>query len=83
MLPVHVALCLAIIVGFMIRGQRRRGVGILKALIWNARNLSSTLRKRSRIQSELRRVNDRIVFRYCMVWPGLSYFKQLLGGYGA
>ena len=83
MLPLHVVLCLLIAIGFATKRQRPRAVGILKALNWNAQNLSLTLRKRRIIQLKLRRVDDRKIFSHCMASPGLSYFRQLLSGYGA
>jgi GT2 family glycosyltransferase len=62
MLPYHVALCLALAVWYAVRGQPRLGGAIVRALAWNVRHLSGTVRKRRRVQS-LRRVGDRELMR--------------------
>ena len=58
MLPLHVFLCVALAGWYSARGQSDIGRAILRALTWNARNLTGTLRKRAEIQSR-RRVSDR------------------------
>jgi GT2 family glycosyltransferase len=58
MLPYHIALCLGLAAWYVVRGQPRLGGAILRALAWNVRELSGTVRKRRHVQS-LRRVGDR------------------------
>jgi GT2 family glycosyltransferase len=63
MVPYHLALCLALAAWYSMRGQPRLGGAILRALAWNVRQLSGTVRKRHHVQS-LRRVGDRELMRH-------------------
>jgi GT2 family glycosyltransferase len=58
MLPYHVGLCLGLGLWWAVRGRADLGRAILRALVWNLRNLPRTLRKR-RATQRLRRVEDR------------------------
>jgi hypothetical protein len=55
-------LCLALAVFYSVRGKSRLGGAIVRALAWNVRQLSGTVRKRRHVQS-LRRVGDRELMR--------------------
>jgi GT2 family glycosyltransferase len=65
MLPYHGALCLALAAWYAVRGRPRLGGAILRALAWNLRRLSGTVRKRRHVQS-LRRVGDRELMRHIL-----------------
>jgi GT2 family glycosyltransferase len=62
MLPYHVVLCLGLAAWYALRGQPRLGGAILRALAWNVRHLSGTVRKRRHVQS-FRRIGDRELMR--------------------
>jgi GT2 family glycosyltransferase len=81
MLASHLTVCILIIAGLTVKNQKQRAVGILRALVWNGTNLRLTLKKRQFIQSELRKVSDRVIFQELLVSPGLRYYWGLFNGY--
>jgi GT2 family glycosyltransferase len=58
MLPLHVALCGGLAAWYAARRQPKIAVAILRAVVWNAAQLSRTLAKRREIQAR-RRISDR------------------------
>lgn len=58
MLPYHLALCTGLAAWFALRGRGDLGRAIVRAIVWNARHLRATRRKRAEIQSS-RRIDDR------------------------
>jgi hypothetical protein len=57
MLPYHLALCFFLAGSYALRGRVALALAILRAIAWNARNLSQTLGERARIQ-RARRISD-------------------------
>jgi GT2 family glycosyltransferase len=60
MLPYHLALCLLLAGWYSVRGNRKLGGAIIRAVGWNVRHLPGTLRKRNQVQRR-RRVSDRLL----------------------
>lgn len=60
-LPVHVLISLGISIVFLLRGNWKASLMIIKAIVWNLINLGRTLKKRHRIQSK-RKVSDSKIF---------------------
>ncbi len=60
-LPVHLFISLGIALAFVVRGQTGSAGMILKAIAYNMRNLSKTLKKRSEVQN-MRTISDSYIF---------------------
>ncbi len=73
--PLHLVLSLGIAGVFLLRGSFKNPFIILRAIWWNAVNLSKTLKKRSKIQKQ-RNVTDNFIFE--RVGRKVSILKLLL-----
>lgn len=60
-LPIHLALSLAIACAFMVKGQPKSAGIILQAISWNIKNMGKTIAKRKKVQ-KLRKVTDKKLF---------------------
>lgn len=80
-LPLHLFLCQVTALGWLIV-KRDLGLyfAIEKAFVWNFLNLSKTLKKRKRIQKEIRQVSDRLLMPQIKKAPKLSYYYHLFFG---
>lgn len=58
MLPLHILLTLCIMVYFIFRLRPKRSIDILRALMWNAKNIRMLMAKRRFIQKNIRKVKD-------------------------
>jgi N-acetylglucosaminyl-diphospho-decaprenol L-rhamnosyltransferase len=60
-LPFHLILCMVISMTYILRGRFGNGLSIFKAILWNIRNLSETLKTRKLIQKQ-RTLSDKYIF---------------------
>ena len=79
--PIHLIMCLAIAVLYILRGRRRKGAAIISAMIWNIRNLTSTVRERRLVQRDIRRISDRELMKFAKIRVPLKYFLSLYREY--
>ena len=79
--PIHLIMCLAIAVLYILRGRRRKGAAIISAMIWNIRNLTSTVRERRLVQRDIRRISDRELMKFAKIQVPLKYFLSLYREY--
>ena len=80
-LPVHLAICVALIGLYFARGQRRKARAIAAALAWNLRNLRGTLRQRREVQTNIRTVPERELMKVAMASVPLRYFWDVYRAY--
>jgi GT2 family glycosyltransferase len=80
-LSLHLLLCFALSLAFLLKGEFGIAIAIHKAIWWNILNLNSTLRKRSKVQHKIRKVKDGIILREIMVNPRIVYYLAQLGGW--
>ncbi len=62
-LPLHLLICLLLAAAYMIYGKKDCGAAILRAGLWNVKNLDSTMMKRGQIQRS-RVLRDKVLFSY-------------------
>ncbi len=77
MFPIHVVLCLALSIYFLISGNTQAASAILKAIWWNIANLPETLVLRNKVQ-QARQVSDSTIFSQVMKNPSLSFYLHHL-----
>ena len=79
-LPVHLFLSLGISFIFLVRGKTKASSTIIKALVWNLKNIKLTLNKRKIIQSR-RKISDNDLFpklsRPVNLWQFFEDFKRV------
>ncbi|HUD20162.1 MAG TPA: glycosyltransferase family 2 protein [Patescibacteria group bacterium] len=75
-LPVHLFFCVGVTFALLVTSRYKTSWSIVKAILWNIRNMSSTLRKRKYIQTTIRSVNDRVFWH--IIWRniGLAIFLR-------
>lgn len=73
----HLKLCKLISALYLFTGKPKLFWAIQKALWWNFVNLRETLRKRKRVQKEIREVSDKELFKKIKRSPPLSYYYYL------
>src|SRR3990167_8837422 len=78
LLPVHIGICLGVSLFYLLKGQYKFSLAILRALSWNLINLNKTLKKRDYIQSRLRKIDDNDFFKEVEKNIGLSYYFRLV-----
>lgn len=76
-LPLHIFLCEAAAFVFIIKGKPSIFLAINKAILWNIKKLSQTLKKRKYIQRQIRTVSDNEAFGKLKRFPGLRYYYYL------
>lgn len=77
-LSMHILVCEALSVYYMLVGQWRTAIAIQKAFFWNIFHISSTLKKRNYIQTKLRKTSDKKIFNFVEEKAGLSYYMHVL-----
>lgn len=80
-LSVHIALCELLFLLFILRGKLGISIAIQKAIFWNFLNINTTLIKRSIIQKNIRKINDREILTKIKKDPGIGYYISLLKGW--
>ena len=78
-LPVHLLLCQAASFIYLISGRCNGFLAIQKALFWNIKNFKETLRKRYKIQTEIRKVSDFAIMSQLKKNVKLIYYFYLFG----
>jgi len=73
-LPIHVGICLVLIVAYTIGRRPVIARGIVSAFLWNLLHLPGTLRHRRHVQDQVRKVSD---FEL-LAWRQLPISKQYL-----
>lgn len=68
-IPIHIACCMIISVGYALKGRVRNAVAVLRALAWNAVSLSDTWKARRHVQRDIRRISDTVLFKEFWVNP--------------
>ena len=81
LLPFHLVLCLCISFLFIFRLKFRIALAIYQAILWNIFTLGETLEKRSIIQKQIRRQNDKDFFSKIMKNQGFSYYLGHVTGW--
>lgn len=74
-LPLHVFSMAVLSVMFILKGRIKDFLWILKAIFFNVLNIASLLRKRSFIQSNIRKAKDSCIMQKIMVTKPLSYYS--------
>jgi GT2 family glycosyltransferase len=77
--PLHLLICEAISIIYILRGQVSYSLSVQKAIFWNIRYLSSTVKKRADI-SNFRGKHDKEYFSTVLKNPRLSYYLYLFKG---
>ncbi len=80
-LSVHIAICELLSLLFIFKGRLGISIAIQKAIFWNFLNINATLIKRSIIQNNIRKINDREILQKIKKDPGLGYYISLLKGW--
>ena len=80
-LSVHIIICQVLTLIFVLRGKTKVALAIEKAILWNVLNLPQTLKKRSIIQTKIRKVKDTAFFPEIVYDPGIKYFLSHLKGW--
>ncbi len=75
-LPVHVFLCIGIGGVYLLQGKPQLFVAIIKAILWNFRNIRMLKKKRTYVQKKLRIVSDATLFSRIKKDPPISYWKH-------
>lgn len=76
-LPVHLGFCVLIAFAYLLRGNVGMFTAILKAIWWNIRNFNDTRKKRTYIQTYIRKWSDKKIFSLVQRNPRLSYYWYL------
>lgn len=79
-LPLHLSLCLAAALSYLIRGRLKVSLAIIKGLVWNISNLHITLNKRKIVQHQLRKRSDVEFLPDLTKSIGIDYFIAHLRG---
>jgi GT2 family glycosyltransferase len=66
MAPLHISMLLFLALSSLMRGKIALSSAILRALWWNLRHLPATMEKRRHVQTRIRKVSDREIFRLAM-----------------
>ena len=77
-LPLHFLLS-TIYALILLRSSKSRSLAIVKGYYWNFTNIKDTIKKRKEVQRN-RKINDRELFKRCMLNPQLKYYKYLFMG---
>lgn len=77
-LPIHLILCIAISFIYLFKNYKN-SLAILKAIVWNVKNINSTLKKRKKIQSTKQCSIKKILSLTKL--PDPLYFIRFLYGY--
>ncbi|MFH1856948.1 MAG: glycosyltransferase family 2 protein [Candidatus Omnitrophota bacterium] len=65
-LPVHIFACLGVSLLYLCKLKLKNSAAILKAIGWNIKYLKATLRKRDFVQTEIRKISDKDLFKIAM-----------------
>jgi len=81
-LPVHLVITILFAIIYLVLGKFRNSYAVLKAWAWNIANLRKTLKKREKIQNEIRKISDKKLFPIIMqkldVAITLNHLKRYL-----
>ncbi len=80
-LLVHLLICEALSLFFILRGKFEIFKSIQKAIFWNILNIKSTLEKRYRVQLKIRKVKDDIIFPRIMKNPNVRFYMSQFTGW--
>lgn len=75
-IPMHFIVCTILIIYYSFKSHKK-GVAIIKSLLWNIQNLSDTLEQRKKIQKN-RKVSDYKYISRLMRNPPIKYYYYLL-----
>lgn len=78
MLPVHFLFCQIFAIASICMGKLNVAIGIEKAIWWNIQQFSSTLKTRRYVQTKIRKVSDKVLYKHCYKKVKLSYYFFLL-----
>lgn len=78
-LPIHIILCIGISFYYIFRKlQMRKGLAILKAIMWTIINFNKTLEKRKFIQEKVRKFPDTYIMSKVLKKRNIKYFFDYL-----
>lgn len=80
-LPAHLIICEVLSIIFIFKGKTAISIAIQKAIWWNIVNLKKTLKKRSIIQNNIRKLKDAIILPNLVNNPDLSFYLSQLKGW--
>lgn len=78
LLPVHLGICLGLIFYYLLIDYHL-SIAVLIAIFWNIKNLEVNLIKRKKVQTLIRKKDDREVFRDNLLFVPVSYYRYLVG----
>jgi GT2 family glycosyltransferase len=79
-LSIHIILCFAISLLYLLTKRPRYALAVQKAIIWNVTNLKKTLKKRKKVQKKLRKISDKEYLNRVLFNPPLKYYLYLFTG---
>lgn len=77
-LPVHLALCEIFALMELLRRNTAMFIAIQRAIVWNIKQLSTTLKKRRVIASNIRKLNDKEIFPIIYKQVNMGYYFHIL-----
>ncbi len=80
-LPIHLLLCLLISATFFILGKPSNAKAIIRAIGWNIANFGATLKKRKKVQKDIRKITDRELFKDNLKRIPFNYMWSFLKAY--
>jgi len=79
-LPVYLLLNIILSISYLAKLNFANFLMIYKAILWNVVNLGNTMRKRSKVQKNIRIKTDKEIFKKVRRNPRASYYYYLLKG---
>lgn len=79
-LPLHISLCLAVSVLYLLRGNFKLALAIIRAMIWNLIVVGRTLEKRHYIQKRIRSLKDNNFLPAVSKPASLRYYSYVFFG---
>lgn len=81
-LTINILTYLLLIIYYLVCFKPRMAESVVKALLWNAKNLHATMHKRFFIQKKIRQVSDSYYFPHLVKNVGILYYFRLLTNKG-
>jgi GT2 family glycosyltransferase len=77
MLPLHIIICIAVALIYLLWRRWRMFLAIVMALWWNVINISHTIDQRNHVQSKIRQKTDKELFFFLKKNQTLAYYMAL------
>ena len=79
-LPVHLLFCIGGIFIYLSKLEFKTSLAIVKAILWNIKNVGNTLKKRSLVQRKIRKISDVSIMPIIMKKADFRYYYYLFAG---